>query len=91
MNASHFPTPTEANALSEQPDDAEPAQAQWDIHGLTCAADATRLERHLRAIPGVISVVVNPVVERAYVTFDASRVSPQELLDGVSDAGFGTP
>lgn len=67
----------------------EPASAHWNIVGLTCPADATRLERELGHIPGVISVVVNPLTERADIRFNASVVSELELRGGVERSGFG--
>lgn len=85
------PTPTQSSSLPEQSHGAEPTQLHWDIAGLTCAADAVRLERHLRTIGGVIDVVVNPVTERAYLTFDAALVSPDALREAIDDAGFRTP
>lgn len=69
--------------------DTGPASVRWNIVGLTCPADATRLERELGHIPGVISVVVNPLTERADIRFDASVVSELGLRDGVERSGFG--
>lgn len=51
----------------------------WDIAGLTCEADALRLEHRLERLRGVLDAVVNPVTERAYVTFDPRGLSESEL------------
>ena len=68
---------------------SEPVSAHWNVVGLTCPADATRLERELGHIPGVISVVVNPLTEQADIRFNASVVSELELRDGVKRSGYG--
>lgn len=68
---------------------SEPASTHWNVVGLTCPADATRLERELGHIPGVISVVVNPLTEQADIRFNASVVSELELRDGVKRSGYG--
>lgn len=62
--------PVSAGDLRPAPDHANPGQvgdvihALWDLAGVTCVADAIRLERHLRALTGVRAAVVNPVSER---------------------------
>ena len=55
---------------------------------LTCVADARRLERELRHRPGVLEAVVNPVTDRAYITFDAGRVTEDELCQLILQLGF---
>jgi copper chaperone CopZ len=74
-----------------EPSDVAPlVRREWNIVGLTCPADAIRLERHLRDVPGVHSVVVNPVTDRAYVSFDGCAVSEHRLREVVERFGYGT-
>jgi copper chaperone CopZ len=59
------------------------------IVGLTCAAEAAGIERHLFHQPGVIHVMVNPLTEIAYVAFDPDRTHPATLRRCIEEAGFG--
>lgn len=62
--------------------------AIWDLTGLTCYADAVRLERHLRALPGVRAAVVNPATERIYLTFDRWVMSESVADAAISGLGY---
>jgi Cu+-exporting ATPase len=71
-------------------DDAEPRLERLDlpISGMTCASCAGRVERRLNGLEGV-EASVNYATERATVTYDPGRVSPQELVAQVEAAGYG--
>ncbi|WP_343549193.1 heavy metal translocating P-type ATPase [Ralstonia sp.] len=56
-----------------------------DISGMTCAACAGRVERALRAVPGVTDASVNLATERARVQGGAAR---DALVAAVSAAGY---
>jgi Cu+-exporting ATPase len=60
----------------------------FDIGGMTCAACATRVEKALRAVPGVTAANVNLALERADVTIIAGRLGEQDLAAAVSRAGY---
>ncbi|TXD75232.1 heavy-metal-associated domain-containing protein, partial [Ralstonia pseudosolanacearum] len=47
---------------------ADAASLDLEIEGMTCAACAGRVERALRAVPGVTQASVNLATERARVT-----------------------
>jgi Cu+-exporting ATPase len=57
------------------------------IEGMTCASCATRIERKLNTLDGV-TASVNYATERAAISFDAGRVSPDELRQAVEAAGY---
>ncbi|RZJ08031.1 MAG: copper-translocating P-type ATPase [Rubrivivax sp.] len=57
------------------------------VTGMTCASCALRVEKALKAVPGVEAASVNPVTEMASVTADAS-VSPAVLAAAVRKAGY---
>jgi Cu+-exporting ATPase len=57
------------------------------IEGMTCASCATRIERKLNTLDGV-QASVNYATEQAAVSFDAERVSPDDLLRVVAAAGY---
>ncbi len=68
---------------------APTSQATLAVQGMTCAACVGRVERALRAAPGVQSASVNLATERATVQFDASASSPLALAAAVQAAGYG--
>ena len=55
------------------------------IEGMTCASCVGRVERALRAVPGVTSAAVNLATERATVTGSADAAL---LVKAVEDAGY---
>ncbi len=60
----------------------------FQITGMTCASCAARLERALRAFPGVIDASVNFALEQATVRAFADTVSDNMLIKAVEQAGF---
>lgn len=66
-----------------------PHVVRFDIEGLTCAAEAIRLEHRLTGSHGVLRVTVNPINEIAYVGFDPTQVTPDEIKGRIEAAGFG--
>jgi P-type Cu+ transporter len=69
--------------------DVRREQVRIDISGLSCAAAAAGLERHLRRTPGLHRVSVNPMTETVYATFDPNRLSLAALEAEVERAGYG--
>ena len=58
------------------------------ITGMTCASCAGRVERALKAVPGVSAASVNLAVERAEVRGIAA---PETLVETVRKAGYDVP
>ncbi|PLK49869.1 heavy metal translocating P-type ATPase [Uliginosibacterium sp. TH139] len=67
---------------------AHPTHFSFPIEGMTCAACSTRLEKMLRATPGVTEASVNLASERASVVGEADFAA---LLATVRRAGFEVP
>ena len=64
-----------------------PAQTvQVEIDGMTCASCVGRVERALRAVPGVDTAEVNLATQRATVRGSAA---PQALVAAIDKAGYG--
>ncbi|HTH62904.1 MAG TPA: heavy metal translocating P-type ATPase [Paraburkholderia sp.] len=61
--------------------------AEFQIHGMTCAACATRVEKALAKVPGVARASVNLATEKATVEA-ASGVAPELLEAAVAKAGY---
>ncbi len=66
---------------------ASPQRLDLPIAGMTCAACAGRVERGLNKLEGV-EATVNYATERASVSFDATLVTPAELVAAVEDSGY---
>ncbi len=58
------------------------------ITGMTCASCAGRVERALKAVPGVSSAAVNLATETAEVT---GLAAPEALIGAVEKAGYHVP
>jgi heavy metal translocating P-type ATPase len=69
---------------------AHPKELTLDlpIEGMTCASCAGRVERALKAVPGVAAVAVNLATERAEVLGTAT---PEALIGAVRKVGYSVP
>ena len=65
---------------------AEAEKFVLDVEGMTCASCVGRVERALKAVPGVQSASVNLSTERAEVT--GAAVDRALLVKAVEDAGY---
>ncbi|WP_321964037.1 heavy metal translocating P-type ATPase [Paraburkholderia sp. J7] len=66
---------------------ADTAVAELEVHGMTCASCATRVEKALAKVPGVTRASVNLATEKA--TVEASGgVAPAALVAAVEKAGY---
>ena len=63
-------------------------EIEFAVAGMTCASCVARVERALRALPGVESAIVNLATERATVTYDPSVVTPAALAEAVHARGY---
>ncbi len=75
---------------SAHPAGKHPATIWLPIEGMTCASCVGRVERALKAVPGVSEVSVNLATERASVT-PGGAVDPAQLVDAVERAGYQVP
>jgi Cu+-exporting ATPase len=60
----------------------------FKVSGMTCAACSSRIEKRLNRVDGVKKAAVNLAVEKAAVEYDDTRVSPEQLIDIIRDAGY---
>ncbi|MGF6469061.1 heavy metal translocating P-type ATPase [Paraburkholderia youngii] len=81
-------------ANPQRPADAAPSPSpsltrvvELDIGGMTCASCASRVEKALTRLPGVVRASVNLATERARVESDAT-LAPQQLAEAVRKAGY---
>jgi Cu+-exporting ATPase len=59
-----------------------------NIAGMHCASCVASVEKSLKNINGVSSVVVNLATEKAYVSFDSQKASKDNLKTAIEDAGY---
>jgi Cu+-exporting ATPase len=71
---------------AQAPASAPSASLRLPIEGMTCATCAGRVDRALRAVPGVEAVVVNPITHVADVR--PVMVDARALVDAVEAAGY---
>lgn len=85
MNAPAHPK-TPATAASASP----AAPLTLPIRGMSCASCVGRVEKALRAVPGVGEVAVNLATESAHVTPDGA-LDPAQLIAAVERSGYAVP
>jgi Cu+-exporting ATPase len=71
---------------TQAPASAQPESLRLPIEGMTCATCAGRVDRALRAVPGVEAVVVNPITHVADVR--PATVDARALAEAVEAAGY---
>ncbi|MCY0986975.1 heavy metal translocating P-type ATPase [Nannocystis sp. ILAH1] len=81
---------TAVTARTATPEDAA-SRADLPIEGMTCASCVVRVERALKAVPGVEEAHVNLVTGRASVTFDSAAATHAALTRAIEDAGYEVP
>ena len=64
------------------------ATAELELGGMHCGACAARIEHALGRVPGVASASVNLATARAFVSYNGSAVSADELCQTVADVGY---
>ncbi|ORZ33696.1 hypothetical protein BCR44DRAFT_1501129 [Catenaria anguillulae PL171] len=62
--------------------------ATLSVHGMTCTACVGAIERVVSSLPGIYSVTVSLLAERATIHFDPKLSSPESLETAINDAGF---
>ena len=64
------------------------ASATIGIEGMTCASCVARVERAIKALPGVLAAAVNLSTETATVDYLAATVSRERISQVIREAGF---
>ena len=59
------------------------------ITGMHCASCVTTVEKSLKKVEGVSSVVVNLASENAYVGFDPGQTTKDDLKKAIEETGYG--
>lgn len=64
-------------------------KAELVLTGMTCAACATRIEKGLNKLDGVIHANVNLALERASIEYNPSVVATKDMIEKVDKLGYG--
>ena len=62
---------------------------KYDVTGMTCAACAARVEKGVKALPGVEQVSVNLLKNSMTVEYDPKAVDAERIIGAVEKAGYG--
>lgn len=62
---------------------------EFDVTGMTCAACATRIEKGLNKLDGVVKANVNLALEKATVEYKSAVLSSGDIIKKVEDLGYG--
>ncbi|KAJ1916330.1 Cu(2+)-transporting P-type ATPase [Tieghemiomyces parasiticus] len=65
------------------------AQVQLEIQGMTCASCVASIERAVNNLPGIDSVSVALLAQRATVIYDPDRQTDASIAAAIEGAGFG--
>ena len=63
-------------------------KVELDIHGMTCAACSTRIQKSLSRLNGISEVNVNLTTEAGIVEYDPHTVSVDEIIERVKKMGY---
>ena len=64
---------------------------KYDVTGMTCAACAARVEKSVKALPGMKQVSVNLLKNSMTVEYDGNLLDRAAILAAVEKAGYGRP
>ena len=64
-------------------------KTEFDITGMTCAACATRIEKGLTKLNGVVKANVNLALEKATVEYNSAVLNPSGIIKKVEALGYG--
>jgi len=68
--------------------DHDPVEIALPVRGMSCASCVATVEGALHGIDGVTAAVANLTAEKAFVTFDPSRVRLADLERAIQDVGY---
>lgn len=63
-------------------------KAEFDVSGMTCSACATRVEKGVNRMPGVLNANVNLALENMTVSYNEKDVQPQAMMEKVQKLGY---
>ncbi|KAH7153217.1 hypothetical protein EDB81DRAFT_450078 [Dactylonectria macrodidyma] len=58
------------------------------IEGMTCGACTSAVEGGFKGVDGVLKFNISLLAERAVITHDVTKLSPEDILETIEDRGF---
>ena len=58
------------------------------VSGMVCVACSAAIEKSIKKLDGIVEVHVNLAAEKAYITYNASLVSLDDIQRAIEDAGY---
>ena len=80
--------PAVAKAIADAGYAVAEEQTELAIEGMSCASCVARVEKALKAVPGVTKASVNLATERASVSFMRGALAPADLESAAENAGY---
>lgn len=62
---------------------------KFDVTGMTCSACSSRVEKCVRKLEGMNDVTVNLLTNSMQVEFDDSKLTTNDIISAVTQAGYG--
>ena len=75
-------------AVREAGYDVVNREVSLKVGGMVCATCVQTIEAALRSLPGVATAVVNLATEKAFVTYNPSLSSTEDMRRAIEDAGY---
>lgn len=83
-----YATPTVVRATSAAVPAVEPRRITLSIEGMTCGSCVISVRRVLTRLDGVRSAEVSYENQRAVVTYDASKVTIEQMIAAIETLGY---
>lgn len=64
-------------------------QQKFMVSGMSCAACVGHVEKAVENLPGVEKVEVNLLTNSMQMTYDETKITPDEIINAVTQAGYG--
>lgn len=61
---------------------------EFKVEGMHCSGCSARIEKILKGLCGILSVIVILEEKNVYVEFDESKITTNQIKEAIEDAGF---
>ncbi|KAF9098509.1 hypothetical protein BGX23_006108 [Mortierella sp. AD031] len=79
---------THTSTTIEIPSSHSVRTAQLSVQGMTCASCVASIERSLKHAPGLVSIKVALLAERATIEYIEGQTTPRAIADQIEEIGF---
>ena len=79
---------TEQSKTVEQTEPVAVNKVKMSVDGMTCMSCVSNIKKAITSLEGVDNVEVSLEKRMAYVTYDSSKVKPEQIQKVVNDKGY---